>query len=172
VHGLAEPTREVPLKLLLPLAEAGAVEEDDLLRKAWARMWVNAADADSAVEVRRAYVSILSECTQLDIRVLATLHNVEPELRMKWVRSGCLPGKAVQFEDEFDVDFPRPLALSLWNLRRLGLIASFGDWDNPGGTSAFQICIVSITDLGIGLVEACTLRDRNGPAQVTSGPPT
>src|SRR5690348_3225814 len=37
-HRLPAPSRDIPIKLLLPLAEAGAMEEDDLLREAWARM--------------------------------------------------------------------------------------------------------------------------------------
>lgn len=168
-HGLPEPTRAVPLSVLVPLLEAGAAEEDDELQDAWARMLVNAADADHGAEVRRAYVSILADCTRLDVRILATLYNVEPELRGQLVWGGPLPDGAVPVSE---LSGPAGALSdeqkrSLGNLRRLGLIAGDG-W---GATGDDELQAVKLTALGIGLVEACTLRDRGAAPALPTTPP-
>jgi Abortive infection alpha len=157
-QGISNPTREIPVKIFLPLVEAAVTEDDDELQDLWARMFINAADADSGLEVRRAYTSILQDCTRLDIRILAALYNVAPELLGKSVRSKFLPHEAkLIHQDTSERDhIPVPETLrSLWNLHRLGLIASdtaFADGDE-------QMVNVSITALGAGLVEACTLKE-------------
>lgn len=155
-HGLPEPNRQISLNILVPLLEAGASENDDELQDTWARMLLNAADADHKAEVRRAYVSILSDCTRLDIHVLATLYNAEPELRKHSVRGELLPEKAVAVSDENErLALSDEMKRSLGNLRRLGLIS--GDvWGAHGDQELKNVCI---TALGVGLVEACTLRD-------------
>lgn len=167
MHGLPGPTRDIPLKLLLPLAEAGAIEDDDLLREMWARMWVNAADADHGAEVRRAYVSILSDCTRLDVRILATLYNAAPELRGRSAWAGHLPDKAQPWK-QGDQRAGTEVTKSLWNLRRHGLITSDAD---PHPDPDSPVMSVSLTTFGIGLVEACTLRDRGAAPALSTAPP-
>lgn len=157
-HGLPEPTRQVPPKLLLPLLENAAIEEDDELQDVWARMLVNAADADSEAEVRRAYISILADCTSLDIRNLATLYQGggygQP------ICAEFLPGEARPVSDAAAERHASSVEVerSLWNLRRLGLIAPVMAYAD--GTD--RMMNVHITALGIGFVEACTLRNREG----------
>ena len=45
--GLTQPTRPIPLKLALPLFEAASLEDDDYLQDLWARLLVNAANAET-----------------------------------------------------------------------------------------------------------------------------
>ena len=155
--GLDQPTRQAPASLLLPLIEAGALEEDELLGDMWARMTVNALDADSTVEVRRAYISILQDCLRLDVRILATMYNADEELRRDGFISGHLPGMAVSSEAAKKAVFVHPpiskeKLRSLWNLARLGLIS--GDTISGGN---WQICGDLSTALGVGLVALFTL---------------
>ncbi|MGH6896716.1 MAG: Abi-alpha family protein [Geminicoccaceae bacterium] len=156
-HQITEPNREIPAKIFIPLVEAAVTEEDDELQDLRARMLINAADADRGSEVRRAYISILQDCTRLDVRILAALYNVPAELRGQPMRSELLPHEAQpsRLEDRGAERLrPEPATLrSLWNLRRLGLIAS----DTALADGDQQMRIVSITALGMGLVEACTL---------------
>jgi hypothetical protein len=155
---MAKPTREIPVKIFLPLVEAAVAEGDDELQDLWARMFINAADAESGPEMRRAYTSILQDCTRLDIRILACLYNVAPELRGETVRSKFLPDEAkLVARDSSDSDHnPAPEVLrSLWNLHRLGLIAP----DTAFAAGDEQMVNVRITALGVGLVKACTLRE-------------
>ena len=58
-RGLPAPSRTVPLQVMIPLIQAGSIEEDDWMQDRWAALLVNAADASIDTEVRRAFVSIL-----------------------------------------------------------------------------------------------------------------
>lgn len=158
-HHISEPTREISAKIFIPLVEAAVTEDDDELQDLWVRMLINAADADRGVEVRRAYISILQDCTRQDVRILAMLHNVPAELRGQPVHGELLPheAKPLRLEDcRAERGRPESDTLrSLWNLRRLGLVAS----DAALADGDQQMCNVSITALGTGLVEACTLEE-------------
>jgi Abortive infection alpha len=158
-QNIAAPTRQISAKIFVPLVEAAVTEDDDELQDLWARMLINAANANADVEIRRAYISILQDCTCLDIRILAALYNVAPELRGKPLWSKPLPHEAKLLPAgnaaEGDHRAAPETLRSLWNLHRLGLIASgafAADGDN-------QMLYVSITALGAGLVEACTLKE-------------
>jgi hypothetical protein len=156
-QGIREPSQEIPAKIFIPLVEAAVTEDDDELQDLWARLLINAADAERGFEVRRAYISILQDCTRLDVRILAALYNVPAELRGQCMRSELLPAEArLLTREDVSPERPRPgrdILRSLWNLRRLGLVAS----DAPLADGDQQMCNVSITALGVGLVEACTL---------------
>ncbi len=69
-RGLEGPTRLVPMKIAIPLLQAASLEEDDDLQDIWARLLVNAADAGSGVEVKRAYISILEDFDPLEAKIL------------------------------------------------------------------------------------------------------
>lgn len=156
-YGQPEPTRQIPTKILLPLLENGALEQEDELQDVWARMLVNAADADSAAEVRRAYISILADCTSLDIRNLATLYKGG----RRPVRTAFLPGDGRPLYEGTSEEQPLSAEVerSLWNLRRLGLIAPVMTYAD----GSESMMTVNITALGVGFVEACTLRDPRNP---------
>ena len=158
-RGLERPTMNAPVNVLYPLLEAAMLEDDDTLRKHWAQMLVNAIDAESKAEVRRAYVSIFGDMTPLDVRNLAALYNVKPGAHGQLARTAKLPDEALPYyEGHGDPahGLPAPhVVRSLWNLVRLGLIAH--------GTMASgdELLInASITALGIGLVEAITSPDK------------
>ena len=160
-RSLTAPTREAPVGVLYPLLEAALLEDDDDLRKHWAQMFINAVDANSTAETRRAYVSLFQDCGRLDIKILAVLH--ETNLKHPGVRvwTKYLPDRILLDTDEYvkEIQSGRERNIlpdsrtmrSLWNLVRLGLIdsASLGEGDR-------KLMSVMMTSLGVGLVEACT----------------
>lgn len=68
--GLEGPTRRIPMNIAVPLLEAATLEENDELQDTWARLFVNAANADSKVEIQRTFVSILQDMGALEARLL------------------------------------------------------------------------------------------------------
>lgn len=162
-RGLDFPTKEPPINVLYPLLNAAMLEEDDDLIAHWAQMFVNAHDANAAAETRRAYVSLFQDCTRLDVRNLAALHEARQDnpgctqfytaLLPEKVPAGYPQMNKCRNDGEVTNGLPSPEVLrSLWNLKRLGLIDNAVlDEGDP------SLRIVNITALGIGLVEACTL---------------
>src|SRR6266849_6281913 len=75
-RGLSEPTRPVPLQFAIPLLQGASLEENDELQDRWVALLVNAADAATHVEVRRAFVSMLEDLTPLDALVLDKIYAV------------------------------------------------------------------------------------------------
>jgi hypothetical protein len=71
--GMSGPTRKIPLKIALPLLENATLEEDDDLQEVWARLLVNSGDANSGIEPRRAFGSVLAEMTARDVQNLAEI---------------------------------------------------------------------------------------------------
>ena len=90
-----------PVNVLYPLLEAAMLEDDDTLRKHWAQMLVNAIDAESKAEVRRAYVSIFGDITPLDVRNLAALYNVKPGAHGQLARMAKLPDEALPYYEGY-----------------------------------------------------------------------
>lgn len=158
-RGLTEQTRNAQVNVLYPLLEAALLEDDDTLRDHWAQMLVNAIDAESKAEVRRAYVSIFKDMTPLDVRNLAALYSIEPGPHGRLARTAKLPDEALPYyEGHGDPahGLPAPhVVRSLWNLVRLGLIAH-----GTLATGDELLINASITALGIGLVEAITSPDK------------
>jgi len=153
--GLGAPTRRIPLKIALPLLENATLEEDDDLQEVWARLLVNGGDANSGIELRRAFVSVLAEMSALDVRNLAMIDSaskLKAESASKGVWTHRLP------EGGIPVPLPRPgndryegflspeLQVSLSNLSRLGCIHSV----------ARELLLVDVTPFGRAFIEACT----------------
>lgn len=84
-RGLAQPSRKVPLQVAIPLIQAASLEEDDWLQDQWAALLVNAADAASHVEVRRAFISILEDLTPLDALLLKKIYSLTGFLTWKQI---------------------------------------------------------------------------------------
>jgi hypothetical protein len=61
----------IPLKIGLPLLDHATLEEDDELQDVWARLLVNGGDADSHIELKKVFVSILADLSAFDARLLA-----------------------------------------------------------------------------------------------------
>jgi hypothetical protein len=110
----------------IPLIQGGSLEEDDWLQDRWAALLVNAADASSHVEVRRAFISILEDLTPLDAKMLEKIYSstqvpdVEAEI---WTT--FLPDYVtVKTPDQENLRPPNHVEISLGNLARLGLITT------------------------------------------------
>ena len=73
-RGLSLPSRKVSLQIAIPLIQGGSLEENDFLQDRWAALLVNAADASSDTEVRRAFISILEDLTPLDALLLEKIY--------------------------------------------------------------------------------------------------
>ncbi|MGX4641724.1 Abi-alpha family protein [Massilia sp. SYSU DXS3249] len=155
--GIAHPTRAVPLKFAVPLLEQASLEEDDSLQDLWAHLLVNAANASSPVEMRRAFISILEQLTSLDALILLKIYSLLPnENQREGVVTGELPQRARNSIPGETVDnWAQPsldVKLSLENLERVGCI-DIGD--TFGGPKFYPM--VQPTVLGRAFVDAVTL---------------
>lgn len=156
--GLPEPTRKIALKIAVPLLEAASLEEDDELQDVWAKLFVNAANADSGVEIRRAFLSILEDMGSLEVRILEAIVHAPADLDVGQNMEGYVPtaGLPEQYAARGAEGWcPEPkgeTAVTLWNLSRLGCVEPTL---TMGGLS---IRTVRPTPLGDALVRACTLQ--------------
>ncbi len=156
--GMDGPTRSVPLKVMIPLLSEATIEEDDDLQDMWARLLVNAGDADHDVEVRRAFVSILRDFGSLEARIMQGIYAYPQEKLLKeCVRTRYLPETIVLGRDEEgDVEHIKPdVKVALSNLCRLECLNSNLTY---GGTRILSQ--VYPTELGRRLMDACTLRSK------------
>lgn len=157
-RGLAGPTRHVPLRIAIPLLQAGSLEEDDCLQDRWAALLVNAADAATHVEVRRAFVSILEDLTPLDAMALEKIYALDQGADLdKEVFTTYLPDRVtVDRPGGENLNPPADVQVALGNLSRLGLITTAMTW---GGTAIFS-CVYR-TFLGCDFLRAVS-RSRDG----------
>ena len=148
------PNRTIPLNVGLPLLENATLEEDNDLHDVWARLVVNGGDADSGIEIRRAFVSVLAEMTALDVRNLALIeqaNRANAESASTGVWTYRLPAVALPFVQGSGAHKNWPssdVLISLSNLRRLGCV-------EPGSPG---YALVELTPFGEALVRACTYR--------------
>lgn len=157
-RGLQGPSRLIPLNVAVPILEAASLEENDDLQDLWAALFVNAVDADSDVEVKRMFVSILQDVGVLDAEILTAIYMLSdggkqsvPTLRLP---NGLGPGDKLGKP-------PEATQVVLWNLFRLGCIESgFGFGHIP------PLTLVVPTPLGIALVRACTNSHRQSDDSV------
>jgi hypothetical protein len=152
--GLSNPTRPVPMKIAIPLIWAASLEEDDDLQDRWAKLLVNAGNANSGIAVKRSYISILEDLSPMDAKILEKLCSVARQNKL--ILTYKLPDEAViSRDDKFSPEPSQDVQLSLSNLMRLGCITS------PmfmGGR--LNLTEVEPTLLGCCLVEACTLQNK------------
>lgn len=148
--------RPVPLNVAIPIFEGASLEEDDDLQDLWARLLVNAADADSGIQVRRGFASILQDFSQMEARLLQAIHDAPP---MKGgIPTKGLPDGYLQPREEEEPGLPSdPIQISLWHLKRLGCIDSAGTWDSISGIKR-----IKITALGKALINACSASPQRG----------
>ena len=154
-QGLDVPTRTVPMKVAVPLLQAASMEEDDELQDIWARLLVNAANAESGVDVTRAFVSILEDFGPLEAQVLQAIYDVPEDLApLGQVVTQGLPQTYFDAGHQANQELPpEPVTLALWNLKRLGCIEGTVAWGGPIGLK-----LANITSLGAALVNACASR--------------
>jgi hypothetical protein len=153
--GMDGPTRRITLNIGLPLLENATLEEDDDLQEVWARLLVNGGDANSGIELRRAFISVLAEMSALDVRNLAMIESVsklkgESASRGVWTHrlpEGGIPVPLpVPGKDRYEGYLSPELQVSLSNLSRLGCIHSV----------ARELLLVDVTPFGRALIGACT----------------
>ena len=131
-RGLSQPSRNVPLQVIIPLIQGGSLEEDDSLQDRWAALLVNAADASSDTEVRRAFISILEDLTPLDALLLEKIYSstVVPDVEAE-IWTTFLPDHVTEKKPEQEnLRPPNHVEVSLANLARLGLIITAMAWGN------------------------------------------
>lgn len=149
-RGLTEPTRAVPLKLAIPPLQAASIEDDDDLQDMWSGLLVNAADADSGIDVKRAFIDILERISPLEAHILKTIYGLDFEqTRATGAETARLPKTATVCRSEGDnsPEPPMEIALALGNLTPLGAAPSF----HVGGEIFY---IVNTTLPGKALIEA------------------
>ncbi|MFA5633249.1 MAG: Abi-alpha family protein [Porticoccaceae bacterium] len=138
-QGLQQPTRVVPLNIIVPLLEEGSMEENDWMQDRWATLLANAANADSGVDVSRSLIDILSQLGPTDTELLQRIYSVAPKddvtgkIHLEW-----LP------------HLTESQLLAVENLARLGLTQPTHTLG--GGVSH---ATVRQTLLGHALVKAC-----------------
>jgi abortive infection alpha-like protein len=156
--GMDGPTRRIALNIGIPLLENATLEEDDDLQEVWARLLVNGGDANSGIELRRAFVSVLAEMSARDVRNLAQIElavklNAESASTGVWTYE--LPERAIPFvngdRDRHEREPSPEVEISLSNLDRLGCIIT--SLQTPLGPGYQQ---VNLTPFGRALIEACT----------------
>lgn len=136
-RGLLQPSRQVPLRIAIPLLQGGSLEEDDWLQDRWATLLVNAADATTQVEVRRAFISILEDLTPLDAMVLEKVYALDRGADLdKEVWTTYLPDRVtVDRPERENANPPTNVQVALGNLARLGLVTTAMTW---GGRAIFS----------------------------------
>jgi hypothetical protein len=150
LRGLAEPTRSVPLSIMVPILQFGSMEEDNDLQDLWAQLLVNAADADSGIVVEPAFIGILQNLSARDATILEKIYSVSVEYESQALFMYQLPEKVLTERLQVEIDPPVDVQLSLGNLDRLGLIdASVLLGGGPSTRYAYQ------TVLGRAFMKPC-----------------
>jgi hypothetical protein len=111
--------KSVPLRVLVPLLEGAALEDDDNLATKWAALLANAARQGSNVNLIPSFSNILSQLQPLDAAILDILH------KEKWYHEKK-PQNIVLFAFRPTIQEPLHLSdmeyeLSVDNIVRLGL---------------------------------------------------
>ena len=154
--GLEAPTRAVPMKFALPILQAASLEDDDNLQDRWAKLLINAADAESGVDLKRAYIDILEQISPLEAQILDKIYSLPERTKHKGLLTKYLPEQVDIITDDPKLEHKHPIPeveLALANLARLGCISVGMSW---GGGQIFGV--VNPTLLGQSFVRACRLR--------------
>jgi len=111
--------RSVPLRILVPLLDGAALEDDDNLATKWAALLANAATQGSNVNLIPSFSNILSQLQPRDAAILDILHKEE------WYHAKK-PENIVLFAFRSTIQEPLNLSdteyeLSVDNIVRLGL---------------------------------------------------
>lgn len=144
----------VPLKLTIPILEAGSVEEDDDVQDIYAQLLANAANSSFEVRIERTYIDILQNLSKVEIEILRELYKLDFDTTWKkGVYSTHLPEKLCIEKPDQDNLHPLPkIEIALSNLYRFQLINRSTTW---GGTEILSH--ISPTLFGKAFVEACGL---------------
>jgi len=155
---LSAPTRAVPLKIAIPLFQAASIEDDNFLQDKWAILLVNAANAESGIEVRRAFVEILEQISPLEAKILDVVYSLPfKETQHDGIFASDLPNSARRYTEkgnrEDGLEPSDEVKLAIANLARVGCLKPGMSW---GGGERFQK--INPTILGKEFVQACRIK--------------
>lgn len=125
--GLGAKTKKLPLGFAVDAIEQGSLEDDNELQDLWVRLLANAAQAESGVEPRRAYISMLKDFTALDAIVFERIYSLDPPPHPdNLIRTRGLPESVEEVPQALvsDVDHEPtdPVKVSISNLARMRLL--------------------------------------------------
>lgn len=153
-----EPQPVAP-KVLLPLVQAAALEEDETLAAKWAALLANAADPAQSVPVLPGFVEVLRQLLPADALVLEKIYQrirLDDRDALFWESA---PIHTNKLGAEIGLS-PTQFAVSIDTLLRLRLCAPptarGGKYDgglNPPAAATFQVCP---TVFGREFLAACT----------------
>lgn len=147
-RGLAEPTRAVPMSIMVPILQLGSMEEDNELQDLWAQLLVSAADADSGIVLEPAFIGILQNLSSRDAANLEKIYSIPGAKIALYTHE--LPARVLTDKPTVEIDPSDDVQLSLGNLNRLGLIDGAMFWGGgPSNRYAYQ------TVLGRAFMKAC-----------------
>ncbi len=146
-----DSTNHVLPKIAIPLIESAAIEDNDNIHTKWANMLANAMNPEYKKEIKRSYISILSDLESIDVLILDTIIKQYRRLNDN-DKTTVLFDKSI-IAKNLKVDLVK-CEISLRNLIRLGCIKpgvttskniTFG---NHGVSSYKDTELVGITALG------------------------
>jgi hypothetical protein len=147
----------VNMNVLVPLLEAGSLEEDEAMADRWAALLANASSNKSdAPGVPPSFPEVLRQLAPKDAAVLDAIFDVVIQFsRNEWVHRGAI---AQQVQDVFSLD-DYSFAVTKQNLIRLGLCAApASGLDFTDGNHLYPVVnaeIICLTEFGHAFVTAC-----------------
>src|SRR3954471_9127591 len=118
--GVPPEPRYLELKVGVPLIEAASLEENDAVQELFAKLLVNATDARSPIEAKRAFVSMLQDFGPLEARLLQAIYLPPPLPDRRAVATARLPDEYVLDDPGListSIKSPPPeIEVALWNL--------------------------------------------------------
>jgi hypothetical protein len=154
--GLIQPTKQVPLKLAIPLFVGASLEDDDGLQDRWVNLLVNTVNAESGVEIRRVHLEILEQIGSVEAQILDSIYDLPfDQSRTGGVIVSGMP-ISVRFPTTDSSEYESPsgeIELALANLARLGCVLPirlYGSGESFGR--------VNQTILGHSFVRACRIQ--------------
>ncbi len=147
----------VKMNVLVPLLEAGSLEDDETMSDRWAALLANAAnpEADSP-DVQPSFPEILRQLTPRDAAILDAVFEVAQRFpREEWIGRGAI-GEAIRAnvgcgKSEFAVSRQNLIRLGLCSPPAGGLEFAEGDHRYPVVNSD----LVCLTEFGYAFVQAC-----------------
>jgi Abortive infection alpha len=147
----------VNLKMLVPLLEAGSLEEEDDedMARQWAALLANASRRDAEPDTRPSFVAVLSTLTPTEAKILDYLYrDADTVSRDKWNSYGPVVEQA---RDLLHID-PRPFEVAVENPIRQRLLV----WPSLalGGDDTMRVQtatsdFICRTEFGYDFVTAC-----------------
>ncbi|WP_446809342.1 Abi-alpha family protein [Methylomonas sp. 2BW1-5-20] len=118
------PTIPVPLKLVIPILEAGSIEDDDEIQDIYAQILANSADKSFKLTIKRTYIDVLQNLSGLEIDILRKLYsfNFEDIWNIGVWTTNFPSLELTQPSQCENLRPPKDIEIALANMFRLGLI--------------------------------------------------